>query len=396
MAEADNVSIAIVGSGGAGALTTGNLLLEAAAAAGWYGLLNRTVGPQIRGGEAAALIRLAAHPIECLSDQFDLLIAVDWLNADRFDAEIPLGPHSLVVGDPRGGDVPANITVSGARLMEIPFKDLAKAIPEGRANMIALGVAAKLLGLGEEALSALIEKRLKEKGASAIAASRTAIKAGISAAADIDLGMRLAMPKADTRKRWLVSGNEATGLGAIRGGVRFTAAYPITPNGRPTLPRPCRARPSCFPTNSWDNAGRGRAPGRRRIHRSARQGDRIVGPYKRYALAANGVSPMAVPGTPGGQYTADGLTHTERGLPSSRAEDHGAQLDKRRDKLNCFNYGDHWATVEGKAISPSSPGVRSRAPPARRSHWPAAAVSKPGSSRHDCSCRSKRKHSMPH
>jgi 2-oxoglutarate ferredoxin oxidoreductase subunit alpha len=36
----------------------------------------------------------------------------------------------------------------------------------------------------------------------------------------------------------------------------------------------------------------------------------IVGPYKRYALAANGVSPMAVLGTPGGQYTADGLTHT--------------------------------------------------------------------------------------
>ncbi len=30
-------------------------------------------------------------------------------------------------------------------------------------------------------------------------------------------------------KRWLVSGNETTGLGAIRGGVRFAAAYPITP-----------------------------------------------------------------------------------------------------------------------------------------------------------------------
>lgn len=110
----------------------------------------------------------------------------------------------------------------------------------------------------------------------------------------------------------------------------------------------------------------------------------IVGPYKRYALAANGVSPLAVPGTPGGQYTADGLTHTERGIPTSEAEDHGAHLDKRRDKLNRFTYRDHWATVEGKAISPSSPGVRSRAPPARRSHWPAATESKPGSSRHDC------------
>ena len=189
-----------MGSGGEGALTTGNFLLEAAAAAGWYGLLNRTFGSQIRGGEAAALIRLAAHPIGCLFDQFDLLIAVDWLNADRFDAEIPLGPRSLMIGGPRGGDVPANITVSGARLMEIPLKDLAKAIPEGRANMIARGVAAKLLGLGEEAPSALIEKRLKEKGASAIAASRAAIKARISVAADIDLGMRLGTPKADTRR----------------------------------------------------------------------------------------------------------------------------------------------------------------------------------------------------
>ena len=32
-----------------------------------------------------------------------------------------------------------------------------------------------------------------------------------------------------TGKRWLITGNEATGLGAIRGGVRFAAAYPITP-----------------------------------------------------------------------------------------------------------------------------------------------------------------------
>jgi 2-oxoglutarate ferredoxin oxidoreductase subunit alpha len=56
---------------------------------------------------------------------------------------------------------------------------------------------------------------------------------------------------------------------------------------------------------------------------------------------------MAFPGTPGGRYTADGLTHDQRGLPSSRAEDHIAQLDKRRDKIERFDYGDHWAEVEG-------------------------------------------------
>jgi 2-oxoglutarate ferredoxin oxidoreductase subunit alpha len=72
----------------------------------------------------------------------------------------------------------------------------------------------------------------------------------------------------------------------------------------------------------------------------------FAGSYKRYALAANGVSPMAIPGTRGGQYTADGLTHTEGGIPTSSAADHLAQLDKRRNKLEQFVYGDHWATIE--------------------------------------------------
>jgi 2-oxoglutarate ferredoxin oxidoreductase subunit alpha len=73
----------------------------------------------------------------------------------------------------------------------------------------------------------------------------------------------------------------------------------------------------------------------------------ITSTYKRYALAPGGVSAMALPGMPGGQYTADGLTHTEQGIPTSGANDHLAQLDKRRDKLDHFNFGDHWASVEG-------------------------------------------------
>ncbi len=36
-------------------------------------------------------------------------------------------------------------------------------------------------------------------------------------------------PVAGVEDRWLVSGNEAAGLGALHAGVRFVAAYPITP-----------------------------------------------------------------------------------------------------------------------------------------------------------------------
>ncbi|MGA7426894.1 MAG: 2-oxoglutarate synthase, partial [Rhodoplanes sp.] len=74
----------------------------------------------------------------------------------------------------------------------------------------------------------------------------------------------------------------------------------------------------------------------------------IAAPYQRYALGGAGVSPMAIPGTHGGQYTADGLTHTVGGIPTGSASDHRAQLDKRRDKLETFNYGAHWATLEGE------------------------------------------------
>ena len=44
------VSIAITGAGGAGVMTAGQMLLDAAAKAGLYGLMTRSSGPQIRGG----------------------------------------------------------------------------------------------------------------------------------------------------------------------------------------------------------------------------------------------------------------------------------------------------------------------------------------------------------
>ena len=69
--------------------------------------------------------------------------------------------------------------------------------------------------------------------------------------------------------------------------------------------------------------------------------------YKRYADTPSGVSPMAIPGTPGNVYTADGLEHTERGIPSSGAADHRKQLAKRERKLAQHDYGSRWADVEG-------------------------------------------------
>ena len=104
--HAKNVSFAIVGTGGAGAVTSGKILLEAAGKAGWYGLMNLSVGPQIRGGEAAALVRLSTEPAATMSKDFDILVAIDWKNAERFISAMPVAKGGLVICDPTAGSPP--------------------------------------------------------------------------------------------------------------------------------------------------------------------------------------------------------------------------------------------------------------------------------------------------
>ncbi len=462
-----SVSVAMVGSGGAGVMTSGNMMLEAATKAGLYGLMTRTVGPQIRGGEAAALLRLASHPVHCVNDTFDILVAVDWKGAERFAGEVPLGPDSLIVTDPATGDIPEILTASGARVVEVSIGELAASVEGGRANMVILGLVAALIGFDEEPINKIIAKKLGKKGDDAVKASREAVSAGYEAAAEIKSPVMVSPTQGDKKDRWLISGNQAAGFGALSGGIRFVAAYPITPatevlewmspnlpkvggtlvqaedelasinmaigasfGGRPSLTATSgpglslmmegiglavssetpvvivnvmRGGPStgvptkseqtdlniavyglhgdaphivtaptsvedCIFTTQW-SVHLAEAMQTAAIVLSDQfmgQASAIIDPpanisfmaqrlvepdpqegYLRYKVTADGVSPMTLPGTPGGQYTADGLEHNTKGLPSTLMEDHRDQMDKRDRKVAEFNYGNHWADIEG-------------------------------------------------
>jgi len=220
-----SLSLVLAGSGGAGVMTAGNILLEAAAHAGYYALMTRSSGPQIRGGEAAAMIRIATHPVECMDDRFQVLAGVDWENVHRFAAEIPLTGDGLIVGDEGHGDPPEVFTATGARVEKLPLAKMAKAITGGRPNMVLLGYLGALLGLPEDSLRHATERLLGKRPA-ALEASLTALAAGREAAPGALLPLGTA-PAGSAR--WLVSGNEAAGLGALKAGLRFVAAYPITP-----------------------------------------------------------------------------------------------------------------------------------------------------------------------
>jgi len=221
-------SIAITGSGGSGAITVGNMLLQQAAKNSLYGFMRRSVGPQIRGGESAALLRLSAQPVSCPDDRFDLLIAFDWRNADRFALEIPLDSRSLIITDPASGDIPQVIQQSGAKIIEVPLKKMAREVSGGRINMVGVGLITALLEMPAGIATDIITSTLAKKGEEAIKSSLDCFDIGFK----YNLPEGLSCPKliaAERGTRWNISGNEAAGLGALQGGVRFVAAYPITP-----------------------------------------------------------------------------------------------------------------------------------------------------------------------
>jgi 2-oxoglutarate ferredoxin oxidoreductase subunit alpha len=462
-----SVAFALAGSGGAGVMTIGAMLLEAAAHAGYYGLFSRLSGPQVRGGEAAALVRLSTAAVESPPDHYDLLLAIDWSNVERFSSEIPLTTRSVIIGDPKMGTVPAGLAASGARQVAIPLAEEAGRLSGGRANMIALGIVAGIAGLPQTRVEEVVAKKIGGKGAVAIQASLAGVRRGYALAPVV--GTDVTLQAAPLRgARWLISGNEAVAAGALRGGVRFVAAYPITPATEllewmaPVLPRiggqlvqaedelaavnlllgasyggvpsmtatsgpglslmveslglaaaaeipslvvdVMRGGPSTgiptkseqsdlnlavygahgdaprvvlaptsiadgLPTAQWaveigeqlqvpvillsDQAiGQARGvidvPAEAHVSASRLTPDGVGGSaYKRYAVTADGVSPMARPGEPNGQWIADGLTHNEAGTPSSAAKDHHAQMEKRLRKLTMHDFGSRWADIEG-------------------------------------------------
>lgn len=466
--DSTSISIALSGSGGTGVMTAGSLLLDAAAKAGYYGLMTRTLGPQIRGGEAAALMRLGIREVSGPDDSFHVLLALDWGNIERFAAEIALNARSAVITDPANGPVPELIAATGVRVIDIPLAALAARIEDGRPNMVAVGLLGALLGLPASLLIDVIGARLADRDEATRQASLGAMQAGIDAAAQCPCQITLAPPRAAEpgNTRWALSGNEATGAGALRGGVRFVAAYPITPatdileylavqlprvggalvqaedelasinmilgasfggapsltatsgpglalmtesiglgvasetpvvicnvmRGGPSTGIPTKSEQSdlnialyglhgdaphvvtaptsisdCVFTTQWsvhlaeclqvpvitlsDQAmGQARsvidAPATVTLH-GQRKIATTVEHYARYEVTDDGISPMALPGTPGLEYTADGLEHSPRGTPSTQAAHHLEQLDKRQRKLTQFDYGPWWAHTEG-------------------------------------------------
>jgi 2-oxoglutarate ferredoxin oxidoreductase subunit alpha len=225
--------VGIAGAGGDGVVSAGELVLNIAAQQGLFGMLVKSFGPQIRGGESSVRLRLSADPVLSQGDVLDVLIAFNWADYARFRTELVPNEKTLIFVDEQDKTPDAEIPLPQAlkaAVHHVPFEQIAveKAGTALAKNIVAVGVLAGALGLPPEGFAHAIARRFAKKGQKVIDSNVAAFDAGAAIASQyrregVSLTATTAEPLA------VITGNDAAGFGALVGGCRFIASYPITP-----------------------------------------------------------------------------------------------------------------------------------------------------------------------
>lgn len=231
-----DLTIAMVGSGGDGVVTMGEMLAQAAARDGLNVFKTEAYGPQIRGGETSCVVRISSEPIHAQGEAVDVLAVFNWADFARFKGEIVLRANAAVLfeeGD-AGAPAPADLGLGeGHRWIGVPFARLATESTGTKAakNIVSLGLFAELFGLPAGSIRKAVERRFAKKKATVLEANLKGLDAGKAYAAGIESQVAERRLSYEVRpKKLLMSGNEAAAVGALHAGCRFFGGYPITPS----------------------------------------------------------------------------------------------------------------------------------------------------------------------
>jgi 2-oxoglutarate ferredoxin oxidoreductase subunit alpha len=232
----NDLTIAMIGSGGDGVVTMGNLIAQTAAREGLHVIQTEAYGPQIRGGETSCTVRVASREVYAQGDTVDVLVVFGWQDFARFRGEIAAAADAVIFYEAADEttfeklDLPIG---DRAKWIPVPFQQLAKdsAGTTSAKNVVTLGILAGLFGLPPETLRRAVLHRFGRKKASLAESNARAFDGGLAFAGSVaeDLShKRLAYEPGPSRL--LMSGNEAVAVGAMHAGCRFFAGYPITPS----------------------------------------------------------------------------------------------------------------------------------------------------------------------
>ena len=231
-----DVTLAIAGSGGDGVITAGDFIVQAAARKGLHAFMLKSYGPQIRGGESSARIRISDRPIYSQGDYVDFLVVFSWKDFNRFLDEIQLRKGAVVLYDEADTTPREEFPIDADLEVEyiaVPFKKMAAEeikVPLTK-NMVALGVISELLRLPLEAIKDAVMKKFGKRKPEAAHVNLQAIDLGKAWVGEhLPQGTQVALDAEGSGEPKLVmTGDDAVAFGAIHAGVKVFTGYPITP-----------------------------------------------------------------------------------------------------------------------------------------------------------------------
>jgi len=224
----NQLSWKVGGQQGEGIESTGEIFCVALNRLGYYLYGYRHFSSRIKGGHTNNKIRVSTEQTRSVSDDLDILVAFDQETIDVNYKE--LHDNGIIIADTKFK--PQCPEDTKAVMYSIPFTEIATELGTSlMKNMVAVGASCAILGIDIVVFDEVVDEIFGRKGEQVVQKNLDAIKAGYDYMID-KLGDRMGalyLEKGDGQKRLFMIGNDAIALGALAGGCRFMAAYPITP-----------------------------------------------------------------------------------------------------------------------------------------------------------------------
>jgi 2-oxoglutarate ferredoxin oxidoreductase subunit alpha len=221
-----DLAIGIGGAAGQGIATPGDILARIFVRRGLHLKTYNAYQSIVRGGHIFLTLRTSDQPVLSTGDKLDLMVT---LNQDTMDRHLGLmGSGSVVLFN--ADKIQPGVAGDGVQLCPFSVKELAPSAKGDLVqNTIALAAALQLIGEDFAILEDILTLQFQRKGQAAIDENVGVARAGYeySAAHFQPFGFRL--PHLDTPLAF-VDGNSALAMGGAAAGVRFYAAYPMSPS----------------------------------------------------------------------------------------------------------------------------------------------------------------------
>lgn len=217
------------GKQGEGIDSTGDIYAIALHRMGYYIFTYRHFMSLIIGGHTNYKIRVADELVRHHGDDVHVLIAFDQKTIDENWKQLADGAVVIYDAASFKASLPEGVNVN---LCDVPLTEIAK--QAGGAimkNMVSIGVTAAIHEMDPELFLPVIQDKFGKKGDAVVQSNLEAVRQGY-AYYEEHYPTRIPMPKVPQQRlgdHLYISGNQATGFGALAGGCRMLAAYPITP-----------------------------------------------------------------------------------------------------------------------------------------------------------------------